>query len=133
MSELPAEVSESEIPLTGFATSVPGLESHLSGKLKEVSREPMPYDVFLSHAGADKPAVERLAKKLREAGVEPFLDKWHLIPGEPWQEALEEALDQSRTCAVFICRVWLACRKLLGAKGCGTRYNRENSPDCPSL
>jgi hypothetical protein len=34
--------------------------------------------------------------------LKPFLDKWHLIPGEPWQEALEEALDQSRTCAVFL-------------------------------
>jgi len=63
------------------------------------------YDVFLSHAGGDKPAVERLATKLREAGVEPFLDKWHLIPGQPWQEALEEALDESRTCAVFIGKV----------------------------
>jgi len=105
MNELPAEVSESEIPLTAFATSVPGLESHLSGKLKEVSREPMPYDVFLSHAGADKPAVERLATKLREAGVEPFLDEWHLVPGEPGQEVLEKVLDQSRTCAVFLGKV----------------------------
>jgi nucleotide-binding universal stress UspA family protein len=60
------------------------------------------YDVFLSHASADKPAVEHLARKLREEGLEPFLDKWHLIPGDPWQEALEEALDQSRACAVFI-------------------------------
>ncbi len=60
------------------------------------------YDVFLSHANADKPAVEYLAHKLRDEGIEPFLDKWHLIPGEPWQEALEEALDQSRTCAVFL-------------------------------
>jgi WD40 repeat protein len=60
------------------------------------------YDVFLSHAGPDKPAVEYLATKLREAGIDPFLDKWHLIPGEPWQEALEEALDHSRTCAVFL-------------------------------
>lgn len=24
----------------------------------------------------------------------------HLVPGEPWQEAIEEALDRSRTCAV---------------------------------
>jgi hypothetical protein len=60
------------------------------------------YDVFLSHASADKPAVEHLARKLRDEGIEPFLDKWHLIPGQPWQEALEEALDQSRTCAVFL-------------------------------
>jgi hypothetical protein len=60
------------------------------------------YDVFLSHASADKPAVEHLARKLRDEGLEPFLDKWRLIPGEPWQEALEEALDQSRTCAVVL-------------------------------
>jgi len=60
------------------------------------------YDVFLSHSSADKPAVEKLAHKLIEAKVNPFLDKWHLIPGEPWEEALEEALDQSRTCAVFV-------------------------------
>jgi signal transduction histidine kinase len=61
------------------------------------------YDVFLSHNSQDKPAVERLAHRLTdEAGLCPFLDKWHLVPGEPWQEALEEALDQSRTCAVFI-------------------------------
>jgi hypothetical protein len=60
------------------------------------------YDVFLSHASADKPAVEFLARKLQAEGLEPFLDKWHLVPGEPWQEALEEALDQSRTCAVFL-------------------------------
>ena len=60
------------------------------------------YDVFLSHSSADKPAVEKLARKLVEAGITPFLDKWHLVPGEPWQEALEQALDDSRTCAVFL-------------------------------
>ncbi len=60
------------------------------------------YDVFLSHANADKPAIEHIARKLREEKLEPFLDKWHLIPGDPWEEALEEALDESRTCAVFL-------------------------------
>jgi hypothetical protein len=61
------------------------------------------YDVFLSHNSADKPAVEELARRLEdEAGLRPFLDRWHLIPGDPWQEALEDALKQSRTCAIFI-------------------------------
>jgi len=36
------------------------------------------YDVFLSHAGKGKPAVEDLARRLKLAGLEPFLDKWHL-------------------------------------------------------
>jgi hypothetical protein len=61
------------------------------------------YDIFLSHTSGDKDAVERIAQRLRaEAQIEPFLDKWHLIPGNPWQEELEQALDQSRTCAVFL-------------------------------
>ena len=60
------------------------------------------FDVFLSHNNKDKVAVERLAQRLREADINPFLDKWHLIPGEPWQEALEEALDASSTVAIFI-------------------------------
>ena len=60
------------------------------------------YDVFLSHSGPDKAAVEELARRLKRDGIEPFLDKWNLIPGDPWQEPLEEALINSAACAVFI-------------------------------
>ncbi len=60
------------------------------------------YDVFLSHSSVDKPTVEELARQLKQAGIEPFLDKWNLIPGQPWQEALEEALSQAAACAVII-------------------------------
>jgi TIR domain len=60
------------------------------------------FDVFLSHNSADKPAVEILARRLQAAGVKVWLDKWSLIPGEPWQEALEEGLDRSRTVAIAI-------------------------------
>ena len=61
------------------------------------------YDVLLSHTSRDKDAVEHIARRLRtEAQLEPFLDKWHLIPGDLWQEGLEQALNQSRTCAVFL-------------------------------
>ena len=60
------------------------------------------YDVFLSHHSADKPDVERLARRLvDEENLRPFLDIWHLVPGEPWQEALEAALDASNACADF--------------------------------
>jgi hypothetical protein len=73
------------------------------------------YDVFLSHNSQDKPAVERLARRLTdEAGLRPFLDKWHLVPGEPWQEAIEEALDACQTVAVF-----------LGPSGIGSWENEE--------
>jgi len=60
------------------------------------------YDVFLSHNSADKAAVEKLALRLREAELRPWLDKWNLVPGEAWQEGLEEALDACQTVAVFL-------------------------------
>jgi TIR domain len=61
------------------------------------------FHVFLSYGRADAEAVEALAARLvDEAHLRPFLDKWHLIPGQPWQEELEKALDRSKTCAVFI-------------------------------
>jgi len=79
------------------------------------SQQSRKYDVFLSHHNSDKPYVETLATRLEdEAGVKPFLDKWHLVPGAPWQEELEEALSNSATCAVF-----------LGPAGLGPWQNEE--------
>jgi WD40 repeat protein len=60
------------------------------------------YDVFLSFSSSHEALAERLAQKLVEAGLRPFFSKWHLIPGEPWQEALEKALDTSRVYAVLV-------------------------------
>jgi hypothetical protein len=41
------------------------------------------YDVFLSHNSADKPAVEYLAQRLRQEGLEPFLGEgnWRQLTG----------------------------------------------------
>ncbi|MDX2037039.1 MAG: TIR domain-containing protein [Isosphaeraceae bacterium] len=61
------------------------------------------YDVFLSHSSRDKPIVERLAVHLRDSeNLDPFLDKWNLIPGQPWQEELENALRNSRAVAILV-------------------------------
>jgi hypothetical protein len=62
----------------------------------------MSLDVFLSHNSREKPVVERLAQKLKRAGIEPWLDKWHLTPGGRWQEELAAGLRDSASCAVFI-------------------------------
>lgn len=77
--------------------------------------ETKPYDVFLAHDGEDKDAVEQLARRLvDEAQLKPWLDKWNVAPGESGQAAREEALDSSRTCAVF-----------LGPSGIGPWRNEE--------
>lgn len=60
------------------------------------------YDVFLSYSSVDKPALEAVAVRLRdEARLRPFLDKWHLVPGESWMPSLKQALGRSTTIAVF--------------------------------
>jgi WD40 repeat protein len=86
-----------------------------------------PYHAFLSHNGADKPLVEQVAEQLEKQGIACWLDKWNLVPGEPWQPALEHALGQCATCVVFF-----------GPHGLGPWHNEEmrlalqrrvNSPD----
>ena len=73
------------------------------------------YDVFLSHNSKDKPAVENIARLLRdEHNLKAWLDKWNLVPGEVWQDALEDALDESQTFAIF-----------LGPSGIGSWENEE--------
>lgn len=60
------------------------------------------YDAFLSHNSFDKPIVEEIASTLESVGIHPFLDKWHILPGDPWQEVLEGAIEKCRTCVVCI-------------------------------
>jgi hypothetical protein len=62
----------------------------------------MPFHVFLSHSSADKPAVEELARRFAKEGIQAWLDKWHLIPGNPWQPDIEKALAESETCVVLV-------------------------------
>lgn len=61
------------------------------------------YDVFLSYNSQDCEAIKRIASYLKdEAGLEPWLDVWHLIPGEPWVRNLKVGLSASKSCAVFV-------------------------------
>jgi hypothetical protein len=56
----------------------------------------MPYDVFLSHNSGDKPAVRRLAERLRAAGLQVWLDEWVIKPGDDIYLAIERGLQESR-------------------------------------
>jgi len=69
----------------------------------KTSHRPKSYDVFLSCHKSDKEQVEIIAARLKaEIGLNPLLDKWHLEPGEPWQEEIETALNDSHSCIVFL-------------------------------
>src|SRR5271166_5074939 len=72
------------------------------------------YHAFLSHNGDDKPLVEALANELENRRISCWLDKWNLVPGDPWQPAIEAALGQCDTCVVFF-----------GPRGLGPWHNEE--------
>jgi WD40 repeat protein len=60
------------------------------------------YDVFLSYNSADHGVVEAVARKLRDAGIEPFLDRWYLAPGARWRPKLEQTLSACKAVAIFV-------------------------------
>lgn len=72
------------------------------------------YDVFLSYSSAERRVVEGIATGLREAGLNPFWDAWHVRPGDAVQEILEDGLRASVATIVFI-----------GPSGIGTWQNEE--------
>jgi len=60
------------------------------------------FDVFLSYDSRDRAAVQRVAATLERHGCSCFLDQWYLKPGRDWVAALQQALDASRSVAVFL-------------------------------
>lgn len=60
------------------------------------------FDVFLSHNSKGKLAVRELAEALRARGLRVWLDEWELVPGRPWQAALEEIIETTRSSAVLV-------------------------------
>ena len=56
----------------------------------------MTIKVFMSHSSVDKPFVERLATDLRaREGIDAWLDKWEIQPGDRFPTKLEEGLNNA--------------------------------------
>jgi hypothetical protein len=60
------------------------------------------FDIFLSHNSKDKGTVRSLARALESQGIRVWLDEEQLIPGKPWQEALEKVLQDVNSAAILI-------------------------------
>src|SRR4028119_1319134 len=53
----------------------------------------MTMKAFISHSSIDKPFVEHLATDLRiREGIDAWLDKWEILPGDRIPQKLEEGL-----------------------------------------
>jgi len=60
------------------------------------------YDVFMCYNAEDREGVERLASRLKDRGVLPWLDRWDLKPGMPWQFAMEERAREIKSLAICV-------------------------------
>jgi len=60
------------------------------------------FDVFLSYSRPDARTVEDLARRLSDVGLRVWLDRWELAPGEAWDHALADAIEDSTAALVFI-------------------------------
>lgn len=60
------------------------------------------YDVFLAHNSQDKPQVEAIARELRRRGLNPWLDKQQIRPGQWFQDAIQRAIPAVKSAAIFV-------------------------------
>ncbi len=66
--------------------------------IKEIAKEadthqfPRRLRVFLCHSSGDKPRVRKLYKQLIAEGVDAWLDKEDLLPGQDWQPVIRKTI-----------------------------------------
>ena len=66
------------------------------------------YDVFLSYSTHDKDIVLKLAKRLKKDGLDVWLDKWVIKPGEMIGRAIQHGLENSRTLVLCMSPAYFA-------------------------
>ncbi|MFL6202551.1 MAG: tetratricopeptide repeat protein, partial [Thermoanaerobaculia bacterium] len=91
------------------------------------------YDLFLSHNSKDKPAVREIAKVLRALRLRVWLDEDDLVPGRPWQEALEEIIQTAKAAAVLVGRDGLGPWENQEMRGCLSEFVNRRLPVIPVL
>lgn len=58
--------------------------------------------IFLSYSSNDRPFAMGFAKELQNLGVNVWIDQLGIKLGENWDNAIEEALDRSKTFLLLI-------------------------------
>ncbi len=91
------------------------------------------FDVFLSHNSKDKPAVRQLAQAIKDRGLNVWLDEWELVPGRPWQEALEEIIRTARSAAVLVGADGLGPWEIPEMRACLSEFVDRDMPVIPVL
>jgi hypothetical protein len=83
-----------------------------------------PIKVFCSHRRADKPLVEAFAARLRHDGIDAWLDKWEIGPGDDVVKSIERGLDGCQVGLVFLSSTAEAGGMWMGAEVSVLTYDR---------
>jgi nucleotide-binding universal stress UspA family protein len=123
-------------------------DTGVDGFLRETHARPLPaprpetvsndgtaggFDVFLSFNSGDRPAVRGVAERLRAQGLRVWFDEWELVPGRPWAEGLEEAIQSVKAAAVFVGSSGLGPWEMREARGFLDQFVRRKLPVIPVL
>lgn len=65
---------------------------------------PNPPSIFISHSRRDAAFVEQLARRLREAGLHPWIDVHDIPAGSTWPREIQQAVEDSAAMVVVMSR-----------------------------
>jgi|GEM_PF-2740225 len=100
---------------------------------KTIEENFMKFDVFLCHNNEDKPAVKEIAEELIKRGLRPWLDEWELRPGLPWQELVEEQIEEIKSSAVFVGESGLGPWQEMEVRGLLSEFVKRKCPVIPAM
>lgn len=60
------------------------------------------FDVFMAHNSNDKPAILEVGRRLRGAGVYPWIDVEQIAPGRWFQDVIQAVIPRVRAAAIFV-------------------------------
>ncbi len=77
--------------------------------------------------------ARRLADALRSRGLKVWFDEWELVPGRPWQEALEQIIKSTTSAAVLVGEDGVGPWEDVEMRACISEFVRRKLPVIPVL
>lgn len=93
------DINEDEVEEDTLSEIEYALSESIAGSYDSYEKE---FDVFLAHNSADKPIIKYIANELRNRGLNPWLDVEQILPGDFFQDAIQKAIGQVKSAAIFI-------------------------------
>ena len=132
LSRLPFAINEND-EISDHSASGKAGPTDVRTHNEQDTRAMTTFDTFLSHNSQDKPVVRQLADALVARGLRPWLDERELVPGRPWQEALEEIIQTAKTAIVMFGPAGLGPWEEPEMRACLNEFVNRKLPVIPVL